>query len=276
MDLERCTLAVCEIARRAGAYIREERQKFSLESVERKHAHDYVSYVDKGSERLIVAALKELLPEAGFITEEGTAEGDSPSALGKPNTAGTAPQCWVVDPLDGTTNFIHRYAPYAVSIALLQGKDILIGVVYEICADECFYAWKGGGAFADGNRLHVSGQKIQDALLCLQLPYNSEAYKPVIKRLIDRFYGNVGSIRACGSAAMALCYVAAGRLDGYAEQYIGQWDYMAGSLIVMEAGGTVTDYSGSVDFTQGNSVVATNGIIQQDLLTSIAMINRKS
>ena len=276
MDLERCTLAVCEIARRAGAYIREERQKFSLESVERKHAHDYVSYVDKGSERLIVAALKELLPEAGFITEEGTAEGDSPSAFGKPNTAGTVPLCWVVDPLDGTTNFIHRYAPYAVSIALLQGKEILIGVVYEICADECFYAWKGGGAFADGNRLHVSGQKIQDALLCLQLPYNSEAYKPVIKRLIDKFYGNVGSIRACGSAAMALCYVAAGRLDGYAEQYIGQWDYMAGSLIVMEAGGTVTDYSGSVDFTQGNSVVATNGIIQQDLLTSIAMINRKS
>jgi myo-inositol-1(or 4)-monophosphatase len=276
MDLERCTLAVCEIARRAGAYIREERQKFSLESVERKHAHDYVSYVDKGSERLIVAALKELLPEAGFITEEGTAEGDSPSAFGKPNTAGTIPLCWVVDPLDGTTNFIHRYAPYAVSIALLQGKEILIGVVYEICADECFYAWKGGGAFADGNRLHVSGQKIQDALLCLQLPYNSEAYKPVIKRLIDKFYGNVGSIRACGSAAMALCYVAAGRLDGYAEQYIGQWDYMAGSLIVMEAGGTVTDYSGSVDFTQGNSVVATNGIIQQDLLTSIAMINRKS
>ena len=270
MDLERCTLAVCEIARRAGAYIREERQKFSLESVERKHAHDYVSYVDKGSERLIVAALKELLPEAGFITEEGTAEGDSPSAFGKPNTAGTVPLCWVVDPLDGTTNFIHRYAPYAVSIALLQGKEILIGVVYEICADECFYAWKGGGAFADGNRLHVSGQKIQDALLCLQLPYNSEAYKPVIKRLIDKFYGNVGSIRACGSAAMALCYVAAGRLDGYAEQYIGQWDYMAGSLIVMEAGGTVTDYSGSVDFTQGNSVVATNGIIQQDLLTSIA------
>lgn len=275
MDLERCTLAVCEIARRAGAYIREERPKFSRESVERKHAHDYVSYVDKGSERLIVAALKELLPEAGFITEEGTAQGDSPSAFGKTNTAGTVPLCWVVDPLDGTTNFIHRYAPYAVSIALLQGKEILIGVVYEICADECFYAWKGGGAFADGNRLHVSGQKIQDALLCLQLPYNSEAYKPVIKRLIDKFYGNVGSIRACGSAAMALCYVAAGRLDGYAEQYIGQWDYMAGSLIVMEAGGTVTDYSGSVDFTQGNSVVATNGIIQQDLLTSIAMINRK-
>ena len=283
VDLEKCTLAVCEIARRAGAYIRGEREKFSLESVERKHAHDYVSYVDKGSERLIVSALRELLPEAGFITEEGTAQGDSPSVSGL-RTEGTVPLCWVVDPLDGTTNFIHQYAPYAVSIALLQGKEILIGVVYEICADECFYAWQGGGAHllmhnaqctmhnsqcTMHNNLHVSSQQIQDALICLQLPYNSEAYKPVIKQLIDRLYGNVGSIRACGSAAMALCQVAAGRLDGYAEQYIGQWDYMAGSLIVTEAGGMVTDYDGSTDFTQGNSVVATNGLIQQDLLKVI-------
>ena len=267
IDLEQCTLAVCEIARRAGTYIREERKKFSLDSVERKHAHDYVSYVDKGSERLIVSALRELLPEAGFITEEGTAEFEGMVAH---------PLLWVVDPLDGTTNFIHQYAPYAVSIALLQGKEVLVGVVYEICADECFYAWKGGGAYLEGksekgivNKLHVSSQQIQDALLCLQLPYNSDAYKPTIQRLIDSFYGNVGSIRMCGSAAMALCHVACGRLDGYAEQYIGQWDYMAGSLIVMEAGGTVTDYSGSSDFTQGNSVVATNGIIQQALLEVI-------
>ena len=280
-DLEKYTLAVCEIARQSGAYIREERRKFSLDSVERKHAHDYVSYVDKGSERLIVSALRELLPEAGFITEEGTAEARSEECGVRSEKL-----LWVVDPLDGTTNFIHQYAPYAVSIALLQGKTVLIGVVYEICADECFYAWKGGGAWLCGTRseecgmrseecgvrserLHVSSQKMQDALLCLQFPYNSDAYKPVMKRLIDRLYGHVGSIRACGSAAMALCQVAAGRLDGYAEQYIGQWDYMAGSLIVMEAGGTVTDYSGSPDFTQGNSVVATNGVIQQDFLSVI-------
>ena len=300
-DLEKYTLAVCEIARQAGAYIREERRKFSLESVERKHAHDYVSYVDKGSERLIVSSLRELLPEAGFITEEGTAEEV------KSDEVKSERLLWVVDPLDGTTNFIHQYAPYAVSIALLQGKTVLIGVVYEICADECFYAWQGGGAWLCGMRseecgmrnvecgtrseecgvrneecgmrnvecgirsekLRVSSQKMQDALLCLQFPYNSDAYKPVMQRLIDLLYGHVGSIRACGSAAMALCQVAAGRLDGYAEQYIGQWDYMAGSLIVMEAGGTVTDYSGSSDFTQGNSVVATNGVIQQDFLTVI-------
>lgn len=273
IDLEKYTLSVCEIARRAGAYIREERRKFSLERVERKHAHDYVSYVDKGSEKLIVSALRELLPEAGFITEEGTAGGVESDEVKSEQLL------WVVDPLDGTTNFIHQYAPYAVSIALLHGKTVLIGVVYEICADECFYAWQGGGAWLCGTRnvecgmrserLHVSSQKMQDALICLQFPYNSDAYKPVMKGLIDQLYGHVGSIRACGSAAMALCQVAAGRLDGYAEQYIGQWDYMAGSLMVMEAGGQVTDYAGSEDFTQGNSVVATNGIIQQEFLKVI-------
>ena len=276
LQLEELTRGVCEIAKQAGAYIREERRKFSLESVERKHAHDYVSYVDKGSEKQIVSALRQLLPEAGFITEEGTTkmeEGrckmEEDSAISPQSSALT----WVVDPLDGTTNFIHQYAPYAVSIALLQGKEILIGVVYEVCHDECYCAWKGGGAYVElkgeSLKLSVSNQKIQDALLCLQLPYNSDAYKPVIKHLIDKLYGNVGSVRMCGSAAMALCYVASGRYDGYAEKYIGQWDFMAGALIVKEAGGMVTNYEGSEDFTQGNNVVATNGVIQQDLLNVI-------
>ena len=276
LQLEKLTRGVCEIAKQAGAYIREERRKFSLESVERKHAHDYVSYVDKGSEKQIVSALRQLLPEAGFITEEGTTkmeEGrckmEEDSAISPQSSALT----WVVDPLDGTTNFIHQYAPYAVSIALLQGKEILIGVVYEVCHDECYCAWKGGGAYVElkgeSLKLSVSNQKIQDALLCLQLPYNSDAYKPVIKHLIDKLYGNVGSVRMCGSAAMALCYVASGRYDGYAEKYIGQWDFMAGALIVKEAGGMVTNYEGSEDFTQGNNVVATNGVIQQDLLNVI-------
>ena len=273
-DFEKLALAVCQIARQAGAYIKEERSKFSLERVERKHAHDYVSYVDKGAEQLIVAALRKLLPEAAFITEEGTTKTADASSTDHQQPADLT---WVVDPLDGTTNFIHQYAPYAVSIGLLQGKTIVVGVVYEVCHDECYFAWKGGGAYLESGALNhqrialqVSGQSFQDALLCLQLPYNSDAYKPVIKHLIDRCYGNVGSIRMCGSAAMALCYVAAGRYDGYAEQYIGQWDYMAGALIVTEAGGTVTNYAGSADFTQGNSVVATNGFIQQDLLNIIA------
>ena len=273
-DLETITRLVCQVAREAGAYIRKERASFSVDKVERKHAHDYVSYVDKGSETFIVSKLREIVPEAGFITEEGTTKMEDGSA---PNPQ-TSELTWVVDPLDGTTNFIHGFAPYAVSIALCKGREIVVGVVYEIVSDECFYAWQGGGAWIDvrGKKddvrcepLHVGKSEINDALLCLQLPYNSDAYKPVIKRLIDHFYGNVGSIRMIGSAAIALCYVAAGRLDAYAERYIGQWDYMAGALIVKEAGGRVTNYDGEDYFMEGDSVVVTNGVVHQALLDAV-------
>jgi myo-inositol-1(or 4)-monophosphatase len=256
-NLEQITRLVCQVSREAGAYIRKERESFSVDKVERKHAHDYVSYVDKGSEKLIVGKLREILPEAGFITEEGSAGHTDEQYV------------WVVDPLDGTTNFIHGFAPYAVSIALCKGREIVVGVVYEIVSDECFYAWKDGGAYINEAPLHVGTSEINDALLCLQLPYNSDAYKPVIKQLIDHFYGNVGSIRMMGSAAIALCYVAAGRLDAYAERYIGQWDYMAGALIVKEAGGRVTNYAGEDYFMEGDSVVATNGIVHHNLLDTI-------
>ena len=262
MDLQQLASAVCEVARCAGHFIRQEREKFSLEAVERKHAHDYVSYVDKQSEQQIVAALRTLLPEAGFITEEGM--------------AGYADEqyCWVVDPLDGTTNFLHRFAPYAVSIGLLRGKEMQVGVVYEICADECFFAWKGGGAYVQTAQaapvaLHVSNQSMADALVCLQLPYNSDAYNPVVRQLIKRLYGRVASVRMIGSAAMALCYVAAGRLDAYAEKYIGRWDYTAGALIVLEAGGQVTTYEGSPDFILSDNVVATNGIVHQEMVEEV-------
>ena len=263
MNLEKLTNEVCRVAREAGAYIQEERTRFNVNQVERKHAHDYVSYVDKGSERMIIEALKALLPEAGFITEEGLATHRDEQML------------WVVDPLDGTTNFIHDFAPYAVSIALTRGREILLGVVYEICANECFYAWKDGGAYVDGKAIHVGNSAIGDALICLQLPYNSDAYKPVIKQLIDHFYGHVGSIRMIGSAAMALCYVAAGRLDAYAERYIGQWDYMAGALIVKEAGGKVTNYAGDDYIMEGDSVVATNGITHEAILEAVQKANNQ-
>ena len=263
MNLEKLTSEVCRVAREAGAYIQEERTRFNVNQVERKHAHDYVSYVDKGSERMIIEALKALLPEAGFITEEGLATHSNEQML------------WVVDPLDGTTNFIHDFAPYAVSIALTRGREILLGVVYEICANECFYAWKDGGAYVDGKAIHVGNSAIGDALICLQLPYNSDAYKPVIKQLIDRFYGHVGSIRMIGSAAMALCYVAAGRLDAYAERYIGQWDYMAGALIVKEAGGKVTNYAGDSYMMEGDSVVATNGVTHEAILEAVQQANNQ-
>ena len=257
IDLKSMTCAVCDIAKRAGLYIKKERIHFSNESIVSKHTHDYVSYVDKNSEKMIVTALRELLPEAGFVTEEASAAYDGQQYY------------WVVDPLDGTTNFIHQNAPYCVSIALCLKQEILLGCVYEVCADETFCAWKGGGAYLNDKVIHVSSQPFGEALLGVELPYDSQAYSSMGHHLIDCFYGRAGAIRMNGSAAMSLCYVAAGRMDGWIEKYIGRWDYMAGALIVEEAGGVVTDFMGEKGYTDGNEIVASNGCFHQILLDAI-------
>ena len=144
IDLEHLTEAVKAVAREAGGFLRSERKSFDRGRVEQKAAHDYVSYVDKASERMIVARLHDLLPEAGFITEEGT------------GAFGGEEFCWLVDPLDGTSNYIHDNAPYCVSIALRDRKEVLLGVVYECCRDELFWACKDGKAYLNGEEIHVS------------------------------------------------------------------------------------------------------------------------
>ena len=231
MDLASLTAKVCRIAMDAGSFLKEERKTFRSESVEKKHAHDYVSYVDKESEVRVVKALTALLPEAGFITEEGSAIYQD------------EPYCWVIDPLDGTTNYIHDEAPYCVSIALRSCTELLLGVVYEVCRDECFYAWKGGGAYVNGERLRVSlVSELKDAFVVTELPYNFEQYARTGEHLIHELYGKVAGIRMNGSAALALCYVAAGRFDAWLEAFIGKWDFSAAALMVLEAGGKVTDF----------------------------------
>jgi myo-inositol-1(or 4)-monophosphatase len=253
MDLKQITYQVCEIAKATGAYLSSERQNFNKENVKQKHSHDYVSYVDREAEKMTVEKLRELLPEAGFITEEGTVE---QSAVGLN---------WVIDPLDGTTNYIQDYAPYCVSIALREGEELLIGVVYEVCRDECFYAWKNGGAYLNGKQIHVSANELENAFVGMDLPYDAEKYKPVILNVFDKLYGKVSSLRINGSAAMSICYVAAGRYDGWAEAFINPWDYSAGVLLVREAGGKVTDFTGKEDIAGTHHIVATNGIIHEQL-----------
>ncbi len=264
-DLKHLTQEVCRIACEAGKYLREEQQKLHAEQVERKHAHDYVSYVDRTCEELVVAGLKSLLPEASFLTEEGTTENSFP----KGEVGGGDSPCWVVDPLDGTTNYIHGFNPFAVSIALRNEREILLGVVYEVSLDECFYAWQGGGAWLNGNPIRVSNKPIEEAMLGIELPYDADSYRDTGTRLIRRFYGLCGGIRMNGSAAVALCNVACGRWDGWLERGIQPWDFMAAALLVQEAGGIVTTYAGDAFFLNGHEVVATNGRFQQALLEAI-------
>ncbi len=246
-SLESLTQSVCEIARQAGAYLKHERVSFRTDAVETKRAHDYVSYADRESERRVVTALRQLLPRAGFIAEEGSAGHDG------------QPLCWVVDPLDGTTNFVHNLSPYCVSIALRDARQLLLGVVFDPTLSECFCAWQGGGAWLNGQPIHVSPTATVDqALLGVELPYNAPAYAPTARRLLRSLYGRAAGIRMNGSAAMALCHVAAGRLDAWLEAFISPWDFSAGALLVQEAGGTVTNFRGA-SFLDGNNIVASNG-----------------
>ncbi len=253
VDLPGITLEVCRIAKDTGAYLAAERKRFRRENVREKNAHDYVSYVDQEAEKMTVRELHALLPEAGFLTEENTVEQAQKNYT------------WVVDPLDGTSNYIQDFAPYCVSIALKRDHELIIGVVYEVCRQECYFAWKGGKAYLDGNPIHVSDRAMKDAFIGLELPYNAEAYKPVVQHAIHQLYGKAAGFRMNGSAAAALCNVAVGRYDGWAEAYIKTWDYAAGALIVREAGGRVTDFHGNDNLRNTHHIVATNKVIHEEL-----------
>lgn len=255
LNLESLCTEVRQIARQAGAFLRDERRKFDATRVEEKSAHNYVSYVDKESERWLVEQLSALLPGSGFIAEEGT------------GSLGNGEYCWLVDPLDGTSNYIRDLAPYCVSIALRNREELLLGVVYEVCRDECFYAWKGGKAYQDERQISVSDVSEPDkAFIALGFPYDAERYRPVALRLVERLYGHAGGTRLPGSAAAELCYVASGRFDARIEAFLGPWDVAAGGLILMEAGGKLTDFSGGDTWTDAREVVASNGKLHEKIL----------
>ncbi len=263
VDLRHLVEAVKEIAVDIGHFLKGERAKFDRSAVQEKGPHDYVSYVDKASEERLVSRLSALLPEAGFITEEKTTRQYAQEAY-----------CWVIDPLDGTTNFIHDMAPYCVSIALRDSHEILLGVVYEVCRNECYWAYKGGGAYMNDTPIHVSEIAAMDqAQILLGFPYDSKRFRPIVLRAIAQMYGVVGAERLLGSAAAELCYVAAGRAEGRIEGLLGPWDVAAGTLILSEAGGITTDFSGGNTYLDGREVIASNGLIHEHLLRIVGERN---
>lgn len=250
-----------EIAKEAGAFIRKERQHFNIEKVEHKGLNDLVSYVDKEAEKLIVKQLSKILPDAGFITEEGT------------EAKAAATLTWVIDPLDGTTNFIHGLPVYAVSIALMEANEVVLGVVYEVNRHECFYAVKGGGAYCNETKIQVSkASSLAESLIATGFPYYNfeliDKYMGALKELMKSTHG----LRRLGSAAVDLCYVAAGRSEGYFEYNLNSYDVAAGALIVEEAGGKVTDFKGGRDFIFGRQIIATNHLIHQEFTEKVKPI----
>lgn len=257
-ELERITKRVEETARKAGKFILNERLKFSSEKIQIKGHNDFVSYVDKSAEQLIVDELKEILPVAGFITEEGTEKRDN------------NPLKWVIDPLDGTTNFIHGVPCFAVSIALIHEKEPMIGVVYEVNQHEMFSAWKNGGAFLNDLPMAVSSNgTVKDSLLGTGFPYYDYQYMEQYMELFKYLMQHSRGLRRPGSAATDLAYVASGRFDAFYEYSLSPWDVAAGVLLVREAGGIVTDFSGGDDAIFTKEIIAANNLVHEELLALV-------
>ena len=247
MNFENICQQAIGIVKQTGTFIKNERLSFNQSSVEVKGLHNFVSYVDTTAEHQLVDGLSGLLPEAGYIAEEGT---------GAPSKNGLN---WVIDPLDGTTNFIHGLSPYAISVALMQDEKVVVGIVYEVSLDECFYSWINGGAYLNGRRIHVSNSgKVSDALIATGFPYYAyDRIKPFFQTM-EYFMENSHGLRRLGSAATDLAYVACGRFEAFYEYSLNPWDVAAGSLLVEEAGGRVADFSGKKNYIFGKEIVATN------------------
>lgn len=257
MNVSALLPSIIATARKAGAFIREERESFDYGAVKIKGLNDLVSYVDRTAEELIVNELRTLLPAAGFITEEGTASEKKDFN-------------WIIDPLDGTTNFVHGIPAFAVSIGLEHRGEILAGVVYEVSRDECYYAEKGKGAFLNEKKISVSErQSLSESLIATGFPvHNFDRLDDFLKAL-THFLRNTHGVRRIGAASVDLCYLACGKVDGFFEYNLSPWDVAAGALIVLEAGGTVTDFSGGSNWLFGREICCSNGIIETEFAATI-------
>jgi len=259
LNLQDITLEIVNTAKETGAFILKESEKFDLNRIETKGLNDFVSYVDKGSEKMIVERLGRLLPEAGFNTEEGTIEKQG------------IRYCWVVDPLDGTTNFLHGLHPHAISIALMEYDEPIAGVVYEVSGNEIFTAWKNGGAWLNGQQIHVSkATNLASSLVATGFPYSDFNRLNEYMECLAYFCKHSHGIRRLGSAAIDLAYVACGRFEVFYEYGLHPWDVAAGILLVREAGGIVSDFSGNEKKVEGEEIIAANNFVFREVLEIVS------
>jgi myo-inositol-1(or 4)-monophosphatase len=257
-DLKALCTEIETVARAAAEFIIKESAVFNIKSAETKGLNNFVTYVDKGSEAMLVEGLAPLIPEAGFIAEERTVE-----KRGERYN-------WVIDPLDGTTNFLHGVPPYAISIGLMEDDNVVAGVVHEVGGDETFTTWKDGGSWLNGKRIHVSETaKLSDSLIATGFPYNLfdrlAPYMSLLTYLVKHSHG----VRRLGSASIDLAYVAAGRFDLFFEYDLKHWDVAAGMLLVREAGGRFSDFSGKTESLTGDETLASNAQVYNEALDII-------
>ncbi|MNI02956.1 Inositol-1-monophosphatase [compost metagenome] len=228
-------------------------------------SHDLVTEVDKGSEKMIRNLLLTHFPTHSFLGEEGVEPGPAASAKALQEVSDEE-YVWIVDPIDGTTNFVHGFPFFTVSIALAHRGEVIVGVVYDPLRDELFVAEKGKGAYMHGKKTQVSPElKLSESLLATGFPADHHSSLPINLKGIQDLAPKVRNIRVAGSAALHLAYVAAGRLSGFWEIGLNSWDIAAGALLVQESGGRVTDTAGIPYSLAVRHVLATNGHIHDEL-----------
>ncbi len=240
-------LKACEVVKSTGAFIQKELGQVNIGAIEVKALNSLVSYVDKEAEKQLVAGLSGLLPEAAFLTEEETIE----------QKAGD--YRWIIDPLDGTTNFLHQIPFFCVSVGLEHKGELIMGIIYEPNRQECFYGWKDGGAYLNGTPISVSSNnQLSESLIATGFPYYDYGPMKAYLGALEHFMQSTRGIRRLGAAALDLAYVACGRFDAFYEYSLNPWDVAAGAFLVKEAGGRVTDFSGGDDFLHGKQLIATS------------------
>ncbi len=259
MNLDIICEQVTEITITTGLLIKRGMQSFKSSSMQKKGLHNFVTQADKDSEKRIIRGLEKILPQAGFIAEEGTSKkkGDKYN--------------WIIDPLDGTTNFIHRMSPFAISVALLENNKIILGVVYEIGLNECFYAHIDSKAFLNRKEIQVSNVgTVFDSLIATGFPYTDFSRMKNYFKTMDYFMRNSHGLRRLGSAATDLAYVACGRCDAFYEYGLNPWDLAAGAILVKQAGGIVTDFTKGTNYLYGREIIATNNKIHDEFYKIIS------
>jgi len=247
MNSEKICNEVGLLVKNVGVFISAESKTFNRDVVEEKSFNQLVSYVDKNAEKMLVEGLLKILPSAGFITEEETISIEEKEFM------------WVIDPLDGTTNFVHQIPVYSISVGLLHHKKTVMGIVYEINRDELFYAWENSKAYLNGEVIQVKqNAELSKSLLATGFPYyDFDIMQKYLETLRILMKGTQG-MRRMGSAAVDLAYVACGRFDGFFEYGLHAWDVAGGAFIVQQAGGKISDFSGNNDFIFGKEIIASS------------------
>lgn len=254
--------AAIEAARRGAEVLLEHWQQLGKEDADLKARNDWVSRADRDSEAVIIEYLREQFPDDGFLGEEsGTSA--SPSQQTK--------RQWIIDPLDGTSNYLQHFPFWSISIALRERDEVVAGVIYEPLHNELFTGEKGAGSYRNGARMRVSTQEqLEGAFLATGFPFRAQKYVGMYCAIFQDVISTVKGVRRAGSAALDLAYTAAGVFDGFFELHLGPWDIAAGALLVREAGGIVTDFSGGEQFWEKGNIVGATPAVQAELLRLIS------